>query len=275
MLPDLLHDAPGDRPQILLAACEEHVPAARARKELQIVNRQVLPLLLGEPIEGGVLHADRIDRRRHLLQDLCHLHGCDLACVVHAVREKHDRALAVLAGQHLRGGGRHRVEEGRPATRFQRLQGLQQSVGIGGEVDQQPHLLLRKGEQGEVVARALQLQDPADRSLRGAQLVRELHAPGRVHEEREGDRSVVVSLERVDVHAHPVGSDLEVLFREPLDEAPLLVENEHREQDVLAPGRRRKGRQLLRRSGRLLRRSAAGQERENQGQGQAPHQRLH
>src|SRR5262249_15181214 len=60
-------------PKVLFPSGELHQAAARTRQQLQIVQSQVASLLVGQPIECPVLHSDRIDRDRYLLQYLGHL----------------------------------------------------------------------------------------------------------------------------------------------------------------------------------------------------------
>ena len=107
---------------------------------------------------------------------------------------------------------------------------------VAREVGHQAHFLLGEGEQGEVVP-GLALADDAPHGRLGVfELAREPHAAGGVDEKSEGDGSVVVALEGVEVDADALNAKLEVLLLEPLDEPPLLVQDEDGHEDVFRPG---------------------------------------
>src|SRR4029453_17356617 len=199
LLSGLAGDLGRQRPQVFVPSHQVHLPSARSGQHLQRVDRQLPALRRVQHVEGRVLHADRIDRHRNLLQKFRHLHRGELACVVHAVREQQDGPLVVAALEHLARRGGDRVEERRLAGGLQIPQRPQELAWIRGEVLHEANLALRKDEQREVVSGPAILDQASNGVLGIFELARHAHAAGGVEEESEGNRRGLVLLEGVEL----------------------------------------------------------------------------
>src|SRR2546425_8322648 len=104
---------------------------ARDREQFQILDEKLLALLFGEEVIHHILHAERVDRRRDLLQDLCHLFRRQFAGVVDPVGEQQNRSLGVLTLEKLGSCG-DGVEQRRLTSCIELVERSKEPGGVGG-----------------------------------------------------------------------------------------------------------------------------------------------